>query len=204
MEQPATGQTKTLRELAMQAIGETEWYPGAGEKPHPRHDREPARLVHQPPTRLGRTDCAVPQQEKPAQSSKDREVLDRVVRAFDEDGADAWYRVEPQEFLGPLSADDYTQVFDIVDVWFESGSTHSFCLNQDLGASEWPELRWPASLYLEGSDQHRGWFHSSLLESCGTLGRAPFDQVLTHGFIVDEQGRKMSKIARQRPPRRRK
>ena len=76
---------------------------------------------------------------------------------------------------------------DIVDVWFESGSTHGFVLEERA------DLRWPADLYLEGSDQHRGWFHSSLLESCGTRGRAPFDAVLTHGFVLDEQGRKMSK-----------
>ena len=82
---------------------------------------------------------------------------------------------------------DYEQVTDIVDVWFDSGSTHAFVLEQR------PELAWPASLYLEGSDQHRGWFHSSLLESCGTRGRAPYEAVLTHGFVLDEQGRKMSK-----------
>ena len=76
---------------------------------------------------------------------------------------------------------------DILDVWFDSGSTHVFMLEGN------PELKWPADLYLEGSDQHRGWFHSSLLESCGTRGRAPYDGVLTHGFTLDEQGRKMSK-----------
>ena len=84
-------------------------------------------------------------------------------------------------------ADDFEQVKDILDVWFDSGSTHAFTLEGN------PELKWPADLYLEGSDQHRGWFHSSLLESCGTRGRAPFDGVLTHGFVLDEQGRKMSK-----------
>ena len=76
---------------------------------------------------------------------------------------------------------------DILDVWFDSGSTHAFCLEQR------PDLKWPADLYLEGSDQHRGWFHSSLLEACGTRGRAPYDAVLTHGFVVAEDGRKMSK-----------
>ena len=82
---------------------------------------------------------------------------------------------------------EWTQVRDILDVWFDSGSTHAFCLEQR------EDLKWPADLYLEGSDQHRGWFHSSLLESCGTRGRAPYDAVLTHGFTMDEHGRKMSK-----------
>ena len=95
---------------------------------------------------------------------------------------------DPQEFLGnAYAADDYEKVDDILDVWFESGCTHATVLEQR------PELQWPASLYLEGSDQHRGWFHSSLLESCGTRGRAPYEAVLTHGFVVDADGRKMSK-----------
>jgi isoleucyl-tRNA synthetase len=89
-------------------------------------------------------------------------------------------------FLGGLvdNPDDWEKVDDILDVWFDSGSTHAFVLEQR------PDLKWPASLYLEGSDQHRGWFQSSLLESCGTRGRAPYDAVLTHGFVVDEEGRK--------------
>ncbi|HWA80969.1 MAG TPA: class I tRNA ligase family protein, partial [Acetobacteraceae bacterium] len=100
---------------------------------------------------------------------------------------DAWYTSPPERFLGPgRNPDDYEQVNDIVDVWFESGSTHAFVL-------EARGLPWPADLYLEGSDQHRGWFHSSLLEAVGTRGRAPFKAVLTHGFVLDEEGRKMSK-----------
>src|SRR5262249_20086672 len=91
-------------------------------------------------------------------------------------------------FLGnDYNPDDFEQVTDIVDVWFDSGSTHSFVLEGN------PALSWPADVYLEGSDQHRGWFHSSLLESCGTRGRAPYRTVVTHGFTLDEQGRKMSK-----------
>ena len=97
-------------------------------------------------------------------------------------------RTTRPQFLGPeRDPADYEQVMDIVDVWFESGSTHATVLERR------PDLRWPATLYLEGSDQHRGWFHSSLLESCGTRGRAPYDTVLTHGFVVDAEGRKMSK-----------
>ncbi|MCH7486529.1 MAG: class I tRNA ligase family protein, partial [Proteobacteria bacterium] len=103
-------------------------------------------------------------------------------------GADAWFLSDPQRFLGDdYSAEDYEQGRDIIEVWFESGSTHAFVLEAR------PELAWPASLYLEGSDQHRGWFHSSLLESCGTRGRAPYEAVLTHGFMLDEKGRTMSK-----------
>lgn len=119
---------------------------------------------------------------------RDPEVVERIARAFAEEGADAWWTRGPQEFLGDrYRADDYDKVDDILDVWFDSGSTHANVLERR------PELKWPADLYLEGSDQHRGWFQSSLLEACGTRGRAPFDAVLTHGFVVDSDGRKMSK-----------
>ncbi len=118
---------------------------------------------------------------------RDQGVVDRIVEAFRTEGADAWYASPAERFLGPgRDPADYEQVKDIVDVWFESGSTHAFVL-------EGRGLPWPADLYLEGSDQHRGWFHSSLLEAVGTRGRAPFKSVLTHGFVMDEQGRKMSK-----------
>ncbi|MBL0899269.1 MAG: class I tRNA ligase family protein, partial [Reyranella sp.] len=119
---------------------------------------------------------------------RDPEVMGRVVEAFKAEGADVWFDSPPERFLGnKYKAEDYEQVKDILDVWFDSGSTHAFTLEGN------PDLKWPADLYLEGSDQHRGWFHSSLLESCGTRGRAPYDGVLTHGFTLDEQGRKMSK-----------
>jgi isoleucyl-tRNA synthetase len=118
---------------------------------------------------------------------RDPEVVQRIVAAFETEGADAWYASPASRFLGnDRDPDDYEQVMDIVDVWFESGSTHAFVLEDR-------HLPWPADLYLEGSDQHRGWFHSSLLEAVGTRGVAPFKAVLTHGFVMDEQGRKMSK-----------
>ncbi|NHN87611.1 isoleucine--tRNA ligase [Acetobacter conturbans] len=118
---------------------------------------------------------------------RDEAVMERIVSAFREDGADAWYSSDPSRFLGnEYNAEDFEQVFDVVDVWFESGSTHSFVLNL-------PGLRFPADLYLEGSDQHRGWFQSSLLESVGTRGVAPYRTLVTNGFVLDEQGRKMSK-----------
>jgi isoleucyl-tRNA synthetase len=118
---------------------------------------------------------------------RDPEVCRRIVDAFREEGADAWYSSPPSRFLGnDRDPAAYEQVMDIVDVWFESGCTHAFVLEQR-------GLPWPADLYLEGSDQHRGWFHSSLLEAVGTRGVAPFKALLTHGFTLDEQGRKMSK-----------
>jgi isoleucyl-tRNA synthetase len=118
---------------------------------------------------------------------RDEAVLARIDAAFRAEGADAWFASPPERFLGDAyDPAEYEQVHDIVDVWFESGSTHAFVL-------EARGLPWPADLYLEGSDQHRGWFHSSLLEAVGTRGKAPFKAVLTHGFVMDEQGRKMSK-----------
>jgi isoleucyl-tRNA synthetase len=118
------------------------------------------------------------------------ELIDRIVSAFDKEGADAWFmEAAKARFLDGIvdDPDAWEKVDDILDVWFDSGSTHAFVLEKRL------DLKWPADLYLEGSDQHRGWFQSSLLESCGTRGRAPFDAVLTHGFVNDEDGRKMSK-----------
>ncbi len=118
---------------------------------------------------------------------RDPAVMARIVEAFAAEGADAWYASPPARFLGnDRDPAEFEQVMDIVDVWFESGSSHAFVL-------EARGLPWPADLYLEGSDQHRGWFHSSLLEAVGTRGVAPFKAVLTHGFVLDEQGRKMSK-----------
>ena len=187
------GQKATLRELAMKAIDATEWFPDAG------HNRIHGMIDNRPDWCISRqrawgVPIALFVHKTTNEALKDKAVLDRITKAFDEEGADAWYSRKPEEFLGSAyNAADYHQVFDIVDVWFESGSTHAFCLDQKNGSSEWPNLQWPATLYLEGSDQHRGWFHSSLLEACGTLARAPFEQVLTHGFILDEQGRKMSK-----------
>jgi isoleucyl-tRNA synthetase len=126
--------------------------------------------------------------KKSGEPLRDPEVMARVVEVFKAEGADAWFESPPERFLGnAYKAADFEQVTDILDVWFDSGSTHVFTLEGN------PQLKWPADLYLEGSDQHRGWFHSSLLESCGTRGRAPYDGVLTHGFTLDEQGRKMSK-----------
>ena len=131
---------------------------------------------------------------------KDEAVNQRIGEAFEAEGADAWYADGARErFLGSLANEDWQKVDDILDVWFDSGSTHAFTLEDPR---HFPTLAGikrkmhggdDTVMYLEGSDQHRGWFHSSLLESCGTRGVAPFDVVLTHGFVLDEHGRKMSK-----------
>ena len=119
---------------------------------------------------------------------RDPEVIKRIAAIFAREGGDAWYTRDPQDFLGgAYDANDYTQIQDVVEVWFDSGSTHGFVLEQRA------DLRWPADLYLEGSDQHRGWFHTSLLEAAGTRGAAPYSGVLTHGFVLDGKGHKMSK-----------
>jgi isoleucyl-tRNA synthetase len=119
------------------------------------------------------------------------EVNARITAAFEAEGADCWYAAgAKQRFLGNLvNADDYDQVVDVLDVWFDSGSTHAFVLrDRPDGAADGI-----ADLYLEGTDQHRGWFHSSMLQACGTKGRAPYRGVLTHGFTLDAKGNKMSK-----------
>jgi isoleucyl-tRNA synthetase len=121
---------------------------------------------------------------------QDPEVNARVIAAVREEGMDAWNEGNKAVFLGPdHDPADFDMVTDILDVWFDSGCTHAFVLE----SGRWGDVQWPADLYLEGSDQHRGWFQSSLLESCATRGRAPYDQILTHGFTMASDGRKMSK-----------
>jgi isoleucyl-tRNA synthetase len=175
-----------IREKALQAIAETDFVPEKG------RTRLASMIAARPDWCISRqrawgVPIAVFVEKSTGQPLRDPDVVARIVAAFREEGADAWYASPPGRFLGPgRDPADYEQVKDIVDVWFESGSTHAFTLEDR-------HLPWPADLYLEGSDQHRGWFHSSLLESVGTRGRAPFEAVLTHGFVLDEQGRKMSK-----------
>ncbi|MBV8060431.1 MAG: isoleucine--tRNA ligase [Alphaproteobacteria bacterium] len=193
LDQPIAGRKETLREVALQSIGETRWVPGVGE------NRIRGMIETRPDWCISRqrawgVPIALFLNKTTGEILKDPAVLKRVADSFEKEGADAWYSHPPSDFLGSAyKTEDYTQVFDIVDVWFESGSTHAFCIDQNESASEWPDQQWPADLYLEGSDQHRGWFHSSLLEACGTRGRAPYNAVLTHGFTLDEQGRKQSK-----------
>jgi isoleucyl-tRNA synthetase len=187
---PARGEGQdTLRSLAMAAIAETRFVPEKG------RNRIGSMVEGRPDWVLSRqrawgVPIAVFVEKKSGQLLVDQEVNQRIVAAIKAEGVDAWEEARAQDYLGNgYKAADYEMVTDILDVWFDSGSTHVFVLE----SGHWPELRWPADLYLEGSDQHRGWFQSSLLESCGTRGRAPFDQVLTHGFTMDPKGMKMSK-----------
>lgn len=177
----------TLRDEALTAIGDTRWVPAQGE------NRIRAMIEQRPDWCISRqrswgVPIALFLHKETGEPLKDAAVDARIYEAFKAEGADAWWSHDAKDFLGDgYNADDYTQVFDIVDVWFESGATHAFVLEDR------EELSSPADLYLEGSDQHRGWFHSSLLESCGSRARAPFKTVLTHGFVLDEKGYKMSK-----------
>ncbi len=187
MDKPIAEIGGTLREKALAAIDATRFVPRAG------YNRLRSMIETRPDWCVSRqrawgVPIAVFVDKKTGEPLRDPEVMGRVVEAFRAEGADAWFDSPPERFLGnKYNVADYEQVRDILDVWFDSGCTHAFTLEGN------PELKWPADLYLEGSDQHRGWFHSSLLESCGTRGRAPYDGVLTHGFTLDEQGRKMSK-----------
>jgi isoleucyl-tRNA synthetase len=176
-----------LREKALAAIDQTRFVPAAGmNRLRSMIETRPDWCVSR--QRAWGVPITVFVHKATGEVLRDQAVLDRVAAAVEARGADAWFEDDPQAFLGALhKAEDYEQVFDILDVWFDSGCTHSFVLEAR------DDLHWPADLYLEGSDQHRGWFHSSLLESCGTRGRAPYEAVLTHGFTLDEQGRKMSK-----------
>jgi isoleucyl-tRNA synthetase len=182
---------KTLRELAMQAIGETAWYPPRGQ------NRIGAMVESRPDWVLSRqrawgVPLAIFVDKKSGEVLNDPAVFDRIEKAFEAEGADAWFTSRPERFLGEgRNPDDYEQVTDILDVWFDSGSTHVFVVEKPIDPN-WPKAE-RADLYLEGSDQHRGWFQSSLLESVGTTGHAPYRGVLTHGFVLDKDGRKMSK-----------
>jgi len=183
------GEGSTLRSLAMQAIAETRFVPEKG------RNRIGSMVEGRPDWVLSRqrawgVPIAVFVERKTGKLLVDHEVNERIVAAIKAEGVDAWDDERAQEYLGnSYKAEDYERVTDILDVWFDSGCTHVFTLE----SGHWPEQRWPADLYLEGSDQHRGWFQSSLLESCGTRGRAPYDAVLTHGFTMDAKGLKMSK-----------
>ncbi|NHK28615.1 isoleucine--tRNA ligase [Parvularcula flava] len=179
--------TGGLRDTALQAIADTKFYPESGRnRIRTMVEGRPDWLVSR--QRAWGVPITIFASKKTGEPLNDEAVNNRIRMAIAERGADAWFDTPAQDFLGDkYKAEDYEKVEDILDVWFDSGSTHAFVLEgrNDLTA--------PADLYLEGSDQHRGWFQSSLLESCGTRGRAPYKAVLTHGFVLDEQGRKMSK-----------
>ena len=167
----------TLRDRALASIEATTFYPQAGQ------NRIRAMVEDRPDWLISRqrawgTPLAMYVDKETNQPLHDPAVDQRITDAISADGADAWFTRPDSDFLGDHDASRYEKVEDILDVWFDSGSTHAFTIE---GRND---SHWPADLYLEGSDQHRGWFQSSLLEACGTRGRAPFDAVLTHGFIA--------------------
>jgi isoleucyl-tRNA synthetase len=176
---------RTLRELAVHAINNTRFYPEWG------RSRLTAMIGNRPDWTLSRqrywgvplpfflhreTDELHPQTEA---------LIERAAKKVEAGGIEAWFAASCEDF--GVDAAQYRKLTDTVDVWFDSGTTH-FSVLRKLA-----EQKWPANLYLEGSDQHRGWFQSSLLTGCAMDGRAPYDSLLTHGFVVDGQGRKMSK-----------
>lgn len=188
---------RTLREVALGAIKDTQWVPAAGE------NRINGMIANRPDWVVSRQRAwGVPITVFVEKESKeilvDAKVNAAIAEAFEAEGADAWFTdTDGARFLKPFGYDpaQYERVTDVLDVWFDSGSTHAFTLEKraDLRARRRGDGGNDRVMYLEGSDQHRGWFHSSLLESCGTRGRAPYDIVLTHGFCLDEKGEKMSK-----------
>ena len=176
-----------LRDKALAAIDSVTWHPKTGRnRIHAMIENRPDWVVSR--QRAWGVPLTVFVHRETGEILRDDAVNARIVDAVRARGADAWFDDDPQTFLGDdYAAADYDRVTDILDVWFDSGVTHAFVLEAR------PDLQWPADVYLEGSDQHRGWFHSSLLEACATRGQAPYKQVVTHGFTMDEKGRKMSK-----------
>ncbi len=189
MDEPIEGEVhggKTLRETALAAIDATAFYPAGGRnRIRAMVETRPDWLVSR--QRAWGAPLAMFVDKETGRPLADPDVSARTCKAIAEEGADAWFVRPVGDFLGNHDPERYEKVDDILDVWFDSGSTHAFTLEGRA------DSRWPADVYLEGSDQHRGWFQSSLLEACGTRGRAPYDAVVTHGFTLDEKGEKMSK-----------
>ena len=176
-----------LRNKALKAIDDTTFYPSKGkERLKSMIETRPDWCVSR--QRVWGVPLPIFINKKTNDILIDDAVFENIANIYEKEGSDCWFSDNPQKFLGSkYKAGDFDKLSDIVEVWFDSGSTHSFVLEKRK------DLKWPASMYLEGSDQHRGWFHSSLLQSCGTRGRAPFESILSHGFVVDGKGLKMSK-----------
>ncbi len=179
--------TNELRNVSLKAIDNTIFYPAVGK------NRLRSMIETRPDWCISRqrfwgVPIPIFVHKKTGKPLVDKEVFEKIEEIFKQEGSDAWFTKKSQDFLGSkYNENDFTKVNDIVEVWFDSGSTHSYVLEKR------EDLKWPADMYLEGSDQHRGWFHSSLLHSCGTRGRAPYESILCHGFVVDGKGQKMSK-----------
>jgi isoleucyl-tRNA synthetase len=176
-----------LRDKALKAIDETTFYPSKGkERLKSMIETRPDWCVSR--QRVWGVPLPIFVNKKTKEILVDDQVFENIATIYEKEGSDCWFSDDSKKFLGTkYKAEDFEKQSDIVEVWFDSGSTHSFVLEKRK------DLKWPASMYLEGSDQHRGWFHSSLLESCGTRGKAPFESILSHGFVVDGKGLKMSK-----------
>ena len=176
-----------LRKTALKAIEDTKFYPSKGrERIRSMIETRPDWCVSR--QRVWGVPLPIFIHKKTKEILVDDKVIENIASIYEKEGSDCWFSEGSKRFLGEkYNADDYEKISDIVEVWFDSGSTHAFVLEKRK------DLKWPASMYLEGSDQHRGWFHSSLLESCGTRGRAPYESILSHGFVVDGKGLKMSK-----------
>lgn len=194
MDIPAEG-GRTLREMALEGIDNTAFYPAWGRA------RLHAMIANRPDWTLSRQrQWGVPMaffvhKETGALHPRTVELLEQIAQRVEREGIEAWQTLESQDLLGD-EAEHYEKNRDTLDVWFDSGTTHATVLgglNHDMKGSHADELGWPADLYLEGSDQHRGWFHSSLLTGCMLYGRPPYKALLTHGFVVDGKGKKMSK-----------
>src|SRR5690606_6828581 len=186
-------QGATLRETALAAIEETQFFPSWGKA------RLHGMIANRPDWTLSRQrQWGVPMaffvhKESGDLHPRTPELLEQIAQRVEKEGIEAWLKLDPKELLGD-EADLYLKNRDTLDVWFDSGCTHQTVLGGPQGkGSHGKELGFPADLYLEGSDQHRGWFHSSLLTSAMLNGRAPYKALLTHGFTVDGEGKKMSK-----------